>query len=257
MPRKPRVMSNSHIYHLILRGINRQNIFTDESDALRLIETIKRYKAVCKFEIFAYCIMSNHIHILVRENEESISNIVKRISSSYVLWYNKKYKRCGHLFQERFRSEAVENEDYFLTVLRYIHRNPVKAGIVANPISYKWSSYKEYTGKSFVADTHFALSILSSDQRIASEQFQDFNNRHNNDICLDSDDDYIGRVSDSELYDYFRKLGIDDISNLKQLDKTARRDVLKKLKLVDGITIRQLSRITGVSRGLISKFLSH
>jgi len=241
---------------LILRGINRQNIFLDEPDAVRLVETIKRYKAVCKFEVFAYCIMSNHIHILIRENEDSISNIIKRISGSYVLWYNKKHRRCGHLFQERFRSEAVENEDYFLTALRYIHQNPVKAGIVADPINYKWSSYKEYAGKPLITDTGFALDILSSDRKMAIELFQDFNNRRNDDICLDLDDEYTTRVPDSELYDYLKKLGIDDPNKFKQLDKTSRCDVLNKLKSVDGITIRQLSRVTGVSRGVIFRALS-
>lgn len=81
--------------------------------------------------------MSNHIHMLVREIEESISNTIKRVSSSYVFWYNKKYERCGHLFQERFKSEAVESDEYFLTVLRYIHQNPVKAGMTKSILDYR------------------------------------------------------------------------------------------------------------------------
>lgn len=100
MPRDARARSESGIYHIMLRGINRQDIFLDEEDAERLLETIKKYKEVSKFNIFAYCVMSNHIHMLVREVEESISNTIKRISSSYVFWYNKKYERCEHLFQE-------------------------------------------------------------------------------------------------------------------------------------------------------------
>ena len=75
--------------------------------------------------------------MLVREIEESISNTIKRVSSSYVFWYNKKYERCGHLFQERFKSEAVESDEYFLTVLRYIHQNPVKAGMTKSILDYR------------------------------------------------------------------------------------------------------------------------
>lgn len=257
MPRKPRVISSSHIYHLILRSVNRQNIFLDEADSMRFLETIKKYKAICKFEIFAYCIMSNHIHILIRENEDTISNIIQRISSSYVLWYNKRHKRCGHLFQERFRSEAVESEDYFLTALRYIHRNPVKAHIVSDPIKYKWSSYKEYCGKPSIADTDFALDILSADRRIALYEFQDFNTQNNEDICLDLDDNYPQGIPDRKLHDCLRSIGIDNSNKFLQLDKASRLDILNKLNIVDGISIRQLSRVLGVSRSVISKTLRH
>ncbi len=131
MPRSIRNKSESGIYHIMLRGINRQDIFEDEKDIQKLLETIKKYKEISQFEIYAYCIMSNHVHLLIKELGESISDVVKRISSSYVFWYNKRYERCGHLFQERFKSEAVENYEYFLTVLRYIHQNPMKA--VTNP----------------------------------------------------------------------------------------------------------------------------
>ena len=144
MPRIARIRSESGVYRIMLRGINRQDIFEDEEDIQRLLETIVRYKAICKYEVYAYCIMSNHVHLLLKETEDTISNVVKRISGSYVFWYNKKYERCGHLFQERYKSEAVESDEYLLTVLRYIHQNPIKAGMVKDISTYKWSSYIEY-----------------------------------------------------------------------------------------------------------------
>ena len=91
--------------------------------------------------------MSNHIHLLIREEEESLEQIFKRIGSKYVYWYNVKYQRKGHLFQDRFKSETVENETYFLTVIRYIHQNPVKAGICEKIDDYKYSSFQEYFSK--------------------------------------------------------------------------------------------------------------
>ena len=140
MPRLPRQKSESGIYHIMLRGINQQTIFEDEEDYLKFIETLKEYKAVSGYKVFAYCLMSNHIHILIKVEKEDLDLIMKRIGGSYVYWYNWKYYRKGHLFQDRFKSEVVEDDAYFLTVLRYIHQNPVKAGIIKNIDQYKYSS---------------------------------------------------------------------------------------------------------------------
>ena len=102
MARYARRKSESGIYHITLRGINRQDIFEDKEDRQRFIETIKHYKTVSQYEIYGYYLMSNHVHLLVGEKDESLATAIKRISGSYVYWYNKKYGRCGHLFQERY-----------------------------------------------------------------------------------------------------------------------------------------------------------
>lgn len=251
LPRDARNRSESGIYHIMLRGINRQNIFEDEQDIERLLETIKRYREVSMCEIYAYCIMSNHIHILTKEVEESISDTIKRISSSYVFWYNKKYERCGHLFQERFKSEAVENDEYFLTVLRYIHQNPIKAGIVKDIKQYKWSSYREYLGEAVIINPDFALDIFSSDRKSAIELFCSFNNQKNNDICLEDNEKF--RLSDLELKQLLIKLGVVDPKELKNKDRTKRAEIIKKVKEVNGVTVRQLSKITGISKSQIGR----
>jgi hypothetical protein len=129
--------------------------------------------------------MDNHIHLLVKETAEPISVGIKRICGRFVFWFNKKYDRCGHLFQERYKSEAVENDTYFLTVLRYIHQNPVKAGIVKNIPDFKWSSYHLYIGKPIITDSDFALSIFSPDRKKAIKLIVAFTNQQNEDVCLD------------------------------------------------------------------------
>jgi len=127
LARVARERSRTGIYHIMLRGINRQTIFEDNQDRVRFLDTLEEYKDICEFVFYGYCLMDNHVHLLIKETKESVSDIIKRICSSYVYWYNAKYKRCGHLFQERFKSEIVETDSYFLTVLRYIHQNPLKA----------------------------------------------------------------------------------------------------------------------------------
>ena len=143
MPRQPREKSESGIYHIMLRGINQQVIFEDYEDYSKFIETLETYKAVSGYKVFAYCLMSNHIHILLKVEKEDLDLIMKRIAGSYVYWYNWKYYRKGHLFQDRFKSEPVEDDEHFLTVLRYIHQNPIKVGITKTIDDYKFSSYNE------------------------------------------------------------------------------------------------------------------
>lgn len=251
MARYARKKSESGIFHVMLRGINKQTIFEDDEDRERFLETIERYKTVSKYEIYGYCLMSNHVHLLLKETEEPISAIIKRICSSYVYWYNWKYERCGHLFQERYKSETVENEGYLLTVLRYIHQNPVKAGLSKNIKEYKWSSYNEYAGKTAIVDTGFVLQIFSVDREKAVSSFIAHSNEQNEDKCLDYDKK--NRLTDNDIRKYFEKLGIENISELQKLEKNKRNLIIKEIKAIEGVTIRQLSRITGISKSVIDR----
>ena len=103
-------MSDSCIYHVMLRGINRQDIFEDEEDFLRFLAVLKECKEISGYELYAYCLMANHIHLLIRTGKEPLDLIFKRLGSRFVYWYNLKYRRTGHLFQDRYRSEPVEDD---------------------------------------------------------------------------------------------------------------------------------------------------
>ena len=115
MPRKTRKKSKSGIYHIILRGQNRQIIFEDDEDKEKFLQTIEECKRKSGFELYGYCLMRNHIHLLLHELKDETGIIMRRIGASYVYWYNWKYRRCGHLFQDRYKSETVETDEYFLT----------------------------------------------------------------------------------------------------------------------------------------------
>ena len=146
MPRQPRRKSSYDIYHIMLRGINRQEIFAEEEDFRKFLYVLRDCKNASGFTLYAYCLMSNHVHLLLRAGSEPIDQIFKRLGSKFVYWYNAKYERTGHLFQDRFRSETIENEAQFLSVLRYILQNPLKAGIEKRPGTYPWSSFRSYSG---------------------------------------------------------------------------------------------------------------
>jgi len=129
VPRAARIKSESRIYHIIMRGINRQILFEDEEDCTKFIQTLQRYKEISEYKLYAYCLMGNHLHLLLREGKEPLETVMRRICGSYVFWYNKKYDRIGYFFQDRFKSEPVDDEVYFLVELRYIFQNPLRAGI--------------------------------------------------------------------------------------------------------------------------------
>ena len=247
MPRQARRKSESGIYHIMLRGINKQVIFEDEEDNFKFLETLKKYKAISGYKIFAYCLMSNHVHLLLKVEKEDIDLIIKRIASSYVYWYNWKYKRNGHLFQDRFKSEPVENDSYFLTVVRYIHQNPLKAGVCKSIDGYNFSSYNEYVKKADLVDTDFCLGIIDK------EQFLDFNNEYNEDVCLEIEKDNF-RLTDDEAREIIFKISkcrtITQFQNLN-IDK---RDKCLKLLRVNGLSIRQISRLTGIGFNVVRKF---
>ncbi|HZJ76718.1 MAG TPA: transposase, partial [Oscillospiraceae bacterium] len=185
------------------------------------------------------------------ETKESVSDIIKRICSSYVYWYNAKYKRCGHLFQERFKSEIVETDSYFLTVLRYIHQNPLNAKIAESVAGSKWTSYKEYIERSQMVDVDYAFNYFSKIRSRAIPLFIEFMNADNEDQCLDDVEKI--KLSDDEVREHIRKLGISNPTMLQQMDKDERDDVLRKLRETEGTTLYQIARVTGISKSVIGR----
>jgi putative transposase len=251
MPRAARKKSRSGIYHVIMRGINKQTIFEEDDDKKKFLETLRKYKPICNYQIYSYCLMDNHIHLLLKESEEPISEAIKRISSSYVFWYNMKYERCGHLFQDRYKSENVESRASFFTVLRYIHQNPLKAGLVKNVFDSKWTSINEYVQKANIVDIDFGLNLISIDRKDAVNQFVTYMQEVNNDQCLEYKEKV--RMSDSEVMENLSRLGITNIRSLQKMERAKRDEILVMIKELNGVTLRQLSRITGISKSVIHK----
>lgn len=246
MPRQPRQDSKSGVFHIIKRGINRQNIFQDEEDKEIYIERLMRYKNESEFELYAYCLMENHIHLLIKEGNESVSNVIKRLGVSYVRWYNKKYDRIGHLFQDRFRSEPVEDDKYLLTVTRYIHQNPVKIG---SPIN-SWTSYDSYLNNSDTIDKRLILEMFSTNNSEAKNMFIKFMNEKGNDTSIDIFDN--DRLCDAEAADMIKIISeISTCEDLQYLDKAKRDEILRNIKEA-GIPILQITRLTGLNRGVVT-----
>lgn len=145
MPRKPRELVNRGCYHLIARGNNRQFIFRDEEAFHRFLELLANAKAKYPAKLYHYCLMSNHIHLLMQiEQAEHLSKFMQRLLQGYGRWYKSQFKYWGHVWQGRYKSPRVAEESYYLEAGRYIERNPLRAKMVQNLKDYPWSSYSFY-----------------------------------------------------------------------------------------------------------------
>ena len=261
MPRQARKESGTGIYHVMLRGINRQDIFEEAEDYMRMLSCLqqmleqydyqgKRLPPLCTF--YAYCLMSNHIHLLLRVSQEDIGSTIKHLAVMYAMYYNQKYSRSGHVFQDRFKSEPVNDMAYFVTLLRYIHQNPIKAGIVGKVGDYDWSSWKEYTGEvpaACLCATNATLKRMSFDdlKGLVEAPLDD-------DVqCLDLDETVKISVGDREIRQHLLECyGITESIKVQEMEKEKRNEVIISC-LELGAGMRQLSRLTGVTYGVINR----
>lgn len=146
MPRPIRIYYPGLIYHVLNRGNKREPVFLDDDDYQHYLDILKRYKEKFEFKIFAYCLMDNHMHLLLKVSEKaSISKIMQTITIAHTRRFHQKYRTSGHIWQGRFKSPLVSADEYLLTLMRYIEQNPVRAGIVKHPKQFQFSSYKANT----------------------------------------------------------------------------------------------------------------
>ena len=228
-----------------MRGVGRQLIFEDDNDRKALLGKLAKLASDGSFTVYAWCLMSNHFHLLLQEGNEPLSDSMKRLGVSYAMRYNLKTGHVGHVFQDRFASEPVEDEAYLLAVVRYIHNNPEKGGICSRE-EYRWSSYKEYIGEPVICDTSLVLDIIGG-----ADHFVEFSALEDDAACLDVKTTR-RRLSDSEALTVAKKLFGDNLQEAFGVaDRALRDDRLRQLRDA-GVSIRQAERLTGIGRKPIS-----
>jgi len=136
--------SSTGYYHIMNRGINGLYLFNDKFEKEKLLNIMVEEKENIELKIVAYCIMDNHFHFLIKAEKENLMMYMKKIGIRYAMYYNRKEKRRGSVFQDRFKSEVIEDEEYLLSAIKYIHNNPVKANMVEDFTKYNWSSANQY-----------------------------------------------------------------------------------------------------------------
>ena len=256
MPRKPRNMSSSGIYHIILRSVNQHIIFEDDSDYQKFLfvlsDCVKKYDS----RIYAYCLMDNHVHLLIQSSPDYLSSFFQSLGTRFVRWYNNKYARSGHLFQDRFYSVAIESDGDFLSVLLYIHNNPVKANICRYPSEYRWSSFNAYYGaKNPLVNISYAHSICGSKESLlrffAAEQSSSDSSA--NELFVNDHREPSHFFTDERALSLFKSLtNLSSTSDVNTLPKTQRNKYVRKLRC-KGLTVKQISRIMDISETTVKR----
>ncbi|KUG04059.1 hypothetical protein ASZ90_018505 [hydrocarbon metagenome] len=261
MGRVQREYSPTGCYHIMLRGNERKNIFLDESDRRRFLRTVLKKKSETELAIYAYCLMENHIHLVMREEQNEISNIMKGIATSYAMFFNTKYERIGHVFQDRFKSESVHDDRYLMSVIRYVHNNPVKAGIVVKAGQYEWSSYRSYLNmeNSPLVDAVFVLEMISENLDKARLEFKRFSNEEDETEYLDNNDEMITTLGEGQMYlqDSIAKKWPQVSMDALLEDKKSRYEIIKDLRNNTGLSIRKIADLLGLHRRVVERIVSN
>lgn len=251
LPRTARKLSSTSIYHVVIRGLDRQIMFECPKDYTKYLEILSLYKEECHFELYAYCLMSNHVHLLIKITDISLETTFRKINTHYAVWFNMKYQRVGHLQQERFYSEPIEDESYFINVIKYIHHNPYIAGLEPSPGStYKWSSFNEYSTNIFtLIDSSFVLGIMTIKELLqVNEEFSDSK-------CLDIDNVRKRLPDDVAMEIICNIASTDNCSSFNEMNIIQRNNYIREFHK-KGVSIRQINRLTGISKGVIQRVLN-
>lgn len=256
MPRKPRIKSSTQIYHVVIKGINSQLLFEENYDYQRYLDILNLYKSKFSLKIFAYTLMSNHVHILLYIPNNNIDNVFRSINTSYAIWFNMKYKRTGPLQQDRYYSEPVLNNKQFLLTLRYIHLNPYNANIEkAVGQSYIWSSFNDYVNNiSTLVDTSFLMNLINNQKNL---------------MILHQPNSKYDAIEYLDIHNVRKRLPDDVAQQLIvkhcncytatefQALEISKRNAYISLLHKKGISIRQLNRLTGIPKGIIERSIAN
>lgn len=179
MPRQPRLDIPGALHHVMVRGINRTHIFNDNEDRKKFLEKLGEHIIAGKCAVYAWALMDNHVHILFRSGEKGISAVMRKLLTWYALHFNRRHKRTGHLFENRYKSILCEEESYLLALIRYIHLNPVRAGIIHDRASldrYPWCGHSGLMGHMRYdwMDTDYVLAQFSKSKKSARAAYRRF-----------------------------------------------------------------------------------
>ncbi|MCR5639744.1 MAG: transposase [Lachnospiraceae bacterium] len=254
MPRKPRRLSSTGIYHVILRSVNQHIIFEEDHDFRKFLYILADCKKKYDIQIYAYCLMDNHIHLLLYAQPDSLAGFFQSLGTKFARWYNNKYSRSGHLFQGRFHSVAIETHRAFLSALSYIHNNPVKANICRYPSEYRWNSFNAYFGqKSDLVTTDVGYKIAGSKHNLQQYLIREdapleqglFENDHRPPQHFLTDEKALAR---------FKKITkLSNTSETVNLKKPERNTFIRSLR-EGGLTIRQIARLMDISETTVKRY---
>lgn len=253
--REARKISPTKYYHIMMRGNNREKIFIYNEQKMYCMDILKSLVEEEPIEISAYCLMDNHVHLLVKGEITDLIRSIKRLNIRYAMKFNKKTDRIGHVFQDRYRSEVISDEPYLLHVIRYIHNNPVKAGMVKHPRDYRWSSYQEFFTRSagiINAEQKKFIMVFFRDNFARFEEFHLELDYHEY-LDIQEDIQYNRHQAAQRIITNY--CHAKDISDEKQVLANGEnlKELVKELLIGTKLSHRQIAKILGISNNIVHK----
>lgn len=247
MARLARRIAASGYYHVILKGNGGRILFENDSDKLFFLRLLEKYGAEHKVEYLAWCLMSNHIHLLIHDTSNQMGMAMHDICGLYAAYYNRTNDHVGRVFQNRYTSRAIETDNYLLEVVRYIHQNPVRAKITQS-LDFPWSSYDEYISGGTITSTKMILEMLGG-----VDGFREYCSNFDSEVTQMIENYSVGRLTDEEALEHAKRiLGESLFKRLNQLERHDRDDCLCALAR-NGLTVSQIARITGIGRSIVQR----
>jgi len=243
MARRPRKQSKAKIYHVVQRGVEQRDVFLDDKDRRVFLGLLGKKLTAYECLLFAWCLMDNHFHLAIKADLERMAQLMHDVQSSYARYFNSRYGRVGHLFQGRYWSGAIDSDEQLMCVIRYIHRNPVEAGICDACGGYEWSSYSEYMGRQHLTSTRFVIGILGGLKSFIGFHEKDVAPRVSGSGFLQR-----RRRADREVRSIFKRL-VGEGKGLSYLKDCGPKvaSLLVNLLLLAGASLRQLAELSGTS----------
>ena len=246
MPRTARERSAVGLYHVLLRGADGRIIFADDEDCTRFLASLSHAREGDAFLLYSYCLMGSHAHLLIREASVPLETAFKRIGAAYARYYNAKYHQTGRLFQDRFQSEALNDNPHCLDALRFICQNPVKAGLSKNMFSYPWLGCSGVTES---RDLLYSPDVMKEEKRRELVTF----------LLAPCEFEHLevkgpGRLPDDKAEEQLARIANLPPAEIASLDK-AKRNAILRMAHDAGLSIRQLARLTGLGKTVVEHAL--
>lgn len=279
MSRKPRIDVIGGVYHVIQRGNNREYIFQIDVYKNYMFELIKEYRDVMQFEIYGFVFMDNHYHIIIKTFSTPLNKIMHRVNTKFSKYYNIRNKRTGHVFENRYKSILVKDDKYLLSLLRYIHQNPVRARMCKSVSNYLWSSDYYYRNNKIDegVDIDFILDMFSKDRLKALNEYRKFMDEdYMEEEAIFEKSDFLGALEDEDLNiekerKEDKRISLDDILYevckdemiYKNIKGASRKRMLKKhkceyikLALESNYTMDEIGNNIGISAAAVCKLIN-
>lgn len=194
MARRPRVFAPGLLYHVIVRGNQQRKTFRTKDDYKAYLDRLEHYRTKYQLRIYAYCLMPNHVHLLVESGSAPLGKFMQGLQQSYTQYFNRRYRKVGHLFQGRYKAIICDKEKYLLALLRYIHLNPVRARLAKRPEGYVHSGHRNYLKNSTakIIDTRPVLALLGGPKRYERFVLDGMSEDHNEAYYSVEDQRFLG-----------------------------------------------------------------